>query len=76
MEIKSIAVTMTGDDLRVLAPALRLYHRTCIMSADDEQRVMHLIHLAERAEEYQGKCYAEVIKADTTNEAPPSVPAV
>ncbi len=61
MDVKSVSVTLNADDLRIMASALRLYHRTCVMSIDDEQRLKTLVHLAERSEVYQGKCYAEVI---------------
>lgn len=63
MDIKSVAVTLDADDLRVMASALRLYDRTCITSTADQQRIKALVHLAERSEGESGKCYAEMIQA-------------
>ncbi len=62
MDIKSVSVTLDADDLRVMASALRIYHRTCIVSPADVERIKTMLHLAERCEQFQGQCYAEMIR--------------
>lgn len=64
MKLQSVQVTLTADDLRVMASALRLLHRTTAMSAGDQQVVRRLVHLAERSEDGGGRCYAEVMQQD------------
>lgn len=66
MKIETVSVILDADDLRIMASALRIYHRDCIMSPADEQVIRRLVHLAERADDHQGRCYAEMIQSGET----------
>lgn len=61
MKIRTVDVTLDDGDLRVMASALRLFHRTCVMSTDNEERVRALVRIAEQGDDTVGKPYAEVI---------------
>ncbi len=70
--LNRVEVFLEADDLRVMASALRLYHRTCSLSDADSKIVGELVKLAEASDLAHFKPYCVVVDEQLNAKAPAS----